>query len=745
MAIKIIGLNSFFRNFLKESVKDNIPKRKFVWLIGAGMSASAGIPVAQGVSDRIVLLEYMEAQGLSKPWLSGNGEFTELDETDFFDDIGDLSEGLYSIENLIEYFQWYTENEDSENHNRLLDDAYIWLAEKEEFSTVSRGNPECYQLLFDKFILSKDTSTDFLSALIRLSSSVNLAHLSLAGILRDFPEWGDTVYTTNFDDLLLKALLQLNKSARVFGEYESTVKPSANPNYPQIVHLHGKYTGYGIKNTKTEISYIKPVFQESFRSHIGDANLIVVGYSGWDDLVMKTLQEWKNNSELIRGAIYWVPYLGVHTMEPEVLSFLNELPYSNQINIIVRDDLLDNPDTTQGLDADYFMIKMCNFINRGKQGFLPYRQEIVSNASKQHKFILKELQNYPEFSPERVFNIIDEAEEHFRSNKQAEFNLTVRKALKIVNAKDLPNLIRAKGYFSLGALFYNLDNFEEAVRYFLLAESFARLEDKVLLEARSVRIQSFNKLAASYLHLNNFKEALECINKSYIRASDIAAEYPELLAEVNYLYIYYKLLSGSPIEKPLNDARVHLASFEGANTFVFKLNLIEAIFNMARNDYSKSLQILGENDQLLKEENGLDSRAVFNNTVAKMRCYVSTKNLESFEVEKETVLGVYSSANKVMQSNFHECLAWYAYAIGDLDSFWLEIEKAYTLAEEATSYFNMSDICLDVVNISKKPEGSEENKKWHERLVCIPLENRSIRVISELGQFKELKTYSNED
>ena len=87
MSVNIIGLNSFFKSFLKESVKNNRPKKKFVWLIGAGMSYSSGIPLAQGVSDRITLLEYLDASGLPMPWIDKGIDKNECDADDFFEEI----------------------------------------------------------------------------------------------------------------------------------------------------------------------------------------------------------------------------------------------------------------------------------------------------------------------------------------------------------------------------------------------------------------------------------------------------------------------------------------------------------------------------------------------------------------------------------------------------------------------------------------------------------------------------------
>jgi len=68
MAVKLIDIDDFFRRLqVEESVV-----RRFTWLIGAGLSVSAGIPLAQGVSSRIMIFEYYIESGEDCPWWPEN-------------------------------------------------------------------------------------------------------------------------------------------------------------------------------------------------------------------------------------------------------------------------------------------------------------------------------------------------------------------------------------------------------------------------------------------------------------------------------------------------------------------------------------------------------------------------------------------------------------------------------------------------------------------------------------------------
>ena len=140
MPAQVIGINEFFKRFLNEAVDNNIPKRKFVWIIGAGASVSSGIPVAKEVSNRIILLEYFNAVR-NFPWVTEddtkNEDFNidlDLDEFPY----GKTYEGIYKEKNLHKYFDWY---EDLKNLDTYLLEAFEWLSKIEPFHRITPDIP----------------------------------------------------------------------------------------------------------------------------------------------------------------------------------------------------------------------------------------------------------------------------------------------------------------------------------------------------------------------------------------------------------------------------------------------------------------------------------------------------------------------------------------------------------------------------------------------------------------------------
>ena len=481
MPVHVTQLSHFFRRLDVELDADN-PTR-FTWLIGAGMSVSSGIPLARDVSKRIILFEYFCDLREVLPW---------HDEKEY--NLG------YTNKKIQDYLDWYEQVETNQEELLVyLEPALEWLRKNDHFENVTIDDPECYQLLFQHLISEPRTSIKFLTNLIARSKGVNLSHLALAGLLRDYPKWGNTVFTTNFDDLALKALLLLNHSARIFGEYETSVKPGIVANYPQIVHLHGKHTGYTLLNTKEQLSLVSPNMQAAFETHIADSNLIIIGYSGWDNLVINTLSKLKDNPELIRGSIYWVPYLSEETMLTPVYEFLDSLPHG-KVQILVNED--------HTLTADSFMLEMLSEISKKETGFAPFRKEILNNAKNHHAFLLDELKKYPDYSPDRAFNYLDKALHYAENNDKKRCLSEIQKALPHIESDDLSTYFRAKGYQAIGSVYLMIGENEKGHKFFTDSVDLFKQVPERDAEAIPNRVRGQIGVSESLYELGHINKAL---------------------------------------------------------------------------------------------------------------------------------------------------------------------------------------------------------------------------------------------
>ena len=138
--------------------------------------------------------------------------------------------------------------------------------------------------------------SNFFKQLIQ-KSKISSANLMLAQILNS-KSFANTVFTTNFDDSLKKAL-ELMGTDNVFVAENAMDNLAVNNQTKdiQIVHVHGTYNFYDCANLETEINNIatQSGIVSPYRllsSFLSNQAPIIVGYSGWEnDVIMTCLKE----------------------------------------------------------------------------------------------------------------------------------------------------------------------------------------------------------------------------------------------------------------------------------------------------------------------------------------------------------------------------------------------------------------------------------------------------------------------
>lgn len=459
MGAKHIELQDFLDDLIVESKHS-----KYTWLIGSGMSVSSGIPTAKEICVIIILHRYIIRHFKTPVWADNSGP---LD---------------YSKESLNAYLDWYEfeKQNNTDNLTKLVNDANVWIKSIAGFKDIDIDSPECYQRIFSNLFNEPHIPQLWITALVGRNKGVNLAHLCLAAILKDNKEFSDTVFTTNFDDLLLKAILSINHTARVFGDIGSNA-PNPDSTYPKIVHLHGRHTEYNLINTNEQIQLTNLEMRNSFVSHLSSSSLIVLGYSGWDDLVMRTLIESKDKPDFIKGVLIWVPYQSSKTIIKETKHFLDTY-YPNKVIIIENSE--GSEEKGNLLDADYFMMSLLNKLNSDKTGFVDYRNALIENARIQHEFTLKQLKQYPEFDPEqRIKNHINKSREYILSNDHSNAMSECNLAIKLTEYEDLPKSLRANSLFHIGLLLLKLEKPMDSVEFLVKSEQlWSQIKDEGLIE-----------------------------------------------------------------------------------------------------------------------------------------------------------------------------------------------------------------------------------------------------------------------
>ena len=109
--------------------------------------------------------------------------------------------------------------------------------------------------------------------------------------------FGGVVLTTNFDPLIEISMSKHN------GRFYRTVL-HADGNLGQtvadgthIIHLHGYWQGYDTLHTPQQLKQSRPQLGKSLARVLEESTLVVLGYSGWDDVITRTLMELLMDSE----------------------------------------------------------------------------------------------------------------------------------------------------------------------------------------------------------------------------------------------------------------------------------------------------------------------------------------------------------------------------------------------------------------------------------------------------------------
>lgn len=235
-----------------------------VFLIGAGCSASAGIPLASGVAQKAVV-QLATAYGLAE----------------------ETAEPV---------------------------DALKVLAEAGKFP--ARFEPEgeappwgqLYSYVFSEHLKHPNEQRELITSLVGdREYALNWAHACLGALVEK--RFVHTVLTTNFDQLVLQGVIRTGIVPVVADGLESLNRISPTPKRPQVVHLHGSMHTYELRNSYAALLETEHDrgLQVMMMSLLKEASVIVVvGYAGGEEGVMTLLQYAAR--ALPRMVVYWIAF-----------------------------------------------------------------------------------------------------------------------------------------------------------------------------------------------------------------------------------------------------------------------------------------------------------------------------------------------------------------------------------------------------------------------------------------------------
>ena len=235
-----------------------------MWLLGAGASASAGIPTAWDM-----IWEFKQQLYVSKRRVDPKA-------------VSDLSNASV---------------------RRLLEDFIV-----SEGAFPEPNSPEEYAALFEAVYPSEADRRTYIDGKIS-GAKASYGHVALATLMKA----GHTklAWSTNFDPLVADGC------ARVFGGTGSltTVALDApeigrqtinSERWPAEIKLHGDFRSRRLKNTSDELRQQDATLRDLLVGMCSRSGLVVAGYSGRDDSIMSALEDALEHVSPFPGGLFWL-------------------------------------------------------------------------------------------------------------------------------------------------------------------------------------------------------------------------------------------------------------------------------------------------------------------------------------------------------------------------------------------------------------------------------------------------------
>ena len=229
-----------------------------------------------------------------------------------YDCIWEWKKDIYLSKNInaSEFYKNYKEDS-------VRNSIQKWIDNQGEYPQLNSSDE--YNFYAERaYPISEDRRKYFLSLIENKEPYIGykiICLLASKGIIK-------SVWTTNFDGLIVRSAHQngLVPIEITLDNADSIFRNQSSKELLSIA-LHGDYKFTSLKNTRSELDNQNEIFTEHLANYHTDKNLIVIGYSGRDNSLMKSLKDafTKKGS----GRLYWCGY--GNSISDEVIDLLNEI------------------------------------------------------------------------------------------------------------------------------------------------------------------------------------------------------------------------------------------------------------------------------------------------------------------------------------------------------------------------------------------------------------------------------------
>lgn len=161
-----------------------------------------------------------------------------------------------------------------------------------------------YSVLFEKLYDQPSQRREFIESCIN-EANPSWGYVYLVNLIKK--KVFNTIFTTNFDDLLNEACYLYSSDTRpiVCAHDSSITSVRVTSKRPKIMKLHGDFLFDGIKNTIRELESLEKNTLEKFKQFASEFGFIVIGYQGNDRSIMDAFNMLLSFDQYFPHGIYW--------------------------------------------------------------------------------------------------------------------------------------------------------------------------------------------------------------------------------------------------------------------------------------------------------------------------------------------------------------------------------------------------------------------------------------------------------
>lgn len=164
--------------------------------------------------------------------------------------------------------------------------------------------PEEYSVLFETLYDQASQRREYIESCLE-KASPSWGYIYLVNLIKN--NAFNTVFTTNFDDLLNEACYLFSGDVRpLVCAHDSSIRTlRITSSRPKIIKLHGDFLFDDIKNTVKELESLENNMRDKFKQYATEYGMIFVGYAGHDRSIMDTLNTLLKSDYNFPHGIYW--------------------------------------------------------------------------------------------------------------------------------------------------------------------------------------------------------------------------------------------------------------------------------------------------------------------------------------------------------------------------------------------------------------------------------------------------------